>query len=208
MMYLGGLIYVVIRGAKPEDAEKAAELISMAWDELACIFAGSKDKEEVNKVISTFCKEKNNRFSYEYIDVAEKDGKIAGLVLAFPAEKEMKLNIPIIKKLPYMYKRKISNYKEEVVPMLSSEEAKPGEYYIDSIAVHPNYRKKGLGKKLLMIARKRALKKGFKKVSLIVKPKNKGAIKLYKSSGYNMDGTVDMPSTDYYRMVKKYTVEV
>ena len=199
---------MVIRGAKPEDAEKAAELISMAWDELACIFAGSKDKEEVNKVISTFCKEKNNRFSYEYIDVAEKDGKIAGLVLAFPAEKEMKLNIPIIKKLPYMYKRKISNYKEEVVPMLSSEEAKPGEYYIDSIAVHPNYRKNGLGKKLLMVARKRAFKKGFKKVSLIVKPKNKGAIKLYKSSGYNMDGTVDMPSTDYYRMVKKYTVEV
>ena len=199
---------MVIRGAKPEDAEKAAELISMAWDELACIFAGSKDKEEVNKVISTFCKEKNNRFSYEYIDVAEKDGKIAGLVLAFPAEKEMKLNIPIIKKLPYMYKRKISNYKEEVVPMLSSEEAKPGEYYIDSIAVHPNYRKNGLGKKLLMVARKRALKKGFKKVSLIVKPKNKGAIKLYKSSGYNMDRTVDMPSTDYYRMVKKYTVEV
>ncbi|NOH16141.1 GNAT family N-acetyltransferase [Clostridium cochlearium] len=199
---------MVIRGAKPEDAEKAAELISMAWDELACIFAGSKDKEEVNKVISTFCKEKNNRFSYEYIDIAEKDGKIAGLVLAFPAEKEMKLNIPIIKKLPYMYKRKISNYKEEVVPMLSSEEAKPGEYYIDSIAVHPNYRKNGLGKKLLMVARKRALKKGFKKVSLIVKPKNKGAIKLYKSSGYNMDGTVDMPSTDYYRMVKKYTVEV
>lgn len=199
---------MVIRGAKPEDAEKAAELISMAWDELACIFAGSKDKKDVTKVISTFCREKNNRFSYEYIDVAEKDGKIAGLVLAFPAEKEMKLNKPIMKKLPYMYKRKISNYKEEVVPMLNSEEAKPGEYYIDSIAVHPNYRKNGLGKKLLMVARKRALKKGFKKVSLIVKPKNKGAIKLYKSSGYNMDGIVDMPSTDYYRMVKKYTVEV
>lgn len=197
---------MVIRGAKPEDAEKTAELISMAWDELACIFAGSKDKKEVNKVISTFCKEKNNRFSYENIDVVESEGSIAGLVLAFPAEKEMKLNNAIIEKLPSLYKRKISTYKEEVVPMLNSEEAKPGEYYIDSIAVHPKYRKKGLGKKLLMTARKKAIKKGFNKVSLIVKPKNKGAIKLYKSSGYNMDGTVDMPSTDYYRMVKKYNI--
>ena len=44
----------------------------MAWDELACIFAGSKDKEEVNKVISTFARKKNNRFSYEYIDVGER----------------------------------------------------------------------------------------------------------------------------------------
>ena len=32
--------------------------------------------------------------------------------------------------------------------MLSSEEAKPGEYYIDSIAVHPNYRKKWFRGKL------------------------------------------------------------
>lgn len=199
---------MVIRGAKPEDAEKAAELISMAWDELACIFAGSKDKKEVNKVISAFCKEKNNRFSYENIDVVESEGSIAGLVLAFPAEKEMKLNTAIMKKLPSLYKTKISTYKEKVVPMLNSEEAKPGEYYIDSIAVHPKYRKKGLGKKLLMTARKKAIKRGFNKVSLIVKPKNKGAIKLYKSSGYNMDGTVDMPSTDYYRMVKKYSIEI
>lgn len=192
---------MIIRGAKPEDAQNVAELITMAWEELACIFAGSKNKNEVKSVISTFCKEKDNRFSYEYIDVIETEKNIAGLVLAFPADYERKLNKPIIKKLPSMYKSQLGEFKKRVMPMLKNDEGQPGEYYIDSIAVRPEYRNKGIGKKLLKLTQKKAERKGFEKISLLVKPKNKKAIKLYKNYGYNEDGFVGMPTTDYIRMV-------
>ncbi|MBI5123017.1 GNAT family N-acetyltransferase [Candidatus Roizmanbacteria bacterium] len=58
------------------------------------------------------------------------------------------------------------------------------EYEVDGVVVHPDYRGKGLGKKLLSKAIKDLLKIHPKKIILYVHPQNSRAIVLYLKFGF------------------------
>lgn len=193
---------MVIRRAKPEDAKSAARLISMAWEELAYTLAGCSNKAQVNNLLEMFFKMKGNRFSYQYVDVAEVDKKVAGMVLSFPADLSDKLNVPVEKKLPLYYKSTGDIYKCKVIPLIRSEEAMPGEYYIDAISVFPEFRNKGIGRNLLEVAKIKGKTYKMGKASLLVKVKNNKAQKLYKRLGYKSVDRLDLAGIDYIRMVK------
>lgn len=63
-----------------------------------------------------------------------------------------------------------------------------GEAYIDNIAVNPDYRRLGLGEKLLQAAQKNAFDRGCEFVTLEVRKSNENAISLYKKIGYQTVG--------------------
>lgn len=63
-----------------------------------------------------------------------------------------------------------------------------GEAYIDNVAVHPDYRRLGLGEKLLQAAQENAFGRGCEFISLEVRKSNVGAISLYKKLGYQTVG--------------------
>lgn len=63
-----------------------------------------------------------------------------------------------------------------------------GEAYIDNVAVHPDYRRFGLGEKLLQAAQENAFGRGCDFISLEVRKSNVGAISLYKKLGYQTVG--------------------
>lgn len=63
-----------------------------------------------------------------------------------------------------------------------------GEAYIDNVAVHPDYRRFGLGEKLLQAAQENAFGRGCEFISLEVRKSNVGAISLYKKLGYQTVG--------------------
>ncbi len=191
-----------IRRARIDDADKAANLICLAWEEVANVMAGSKNKKEVHDVIEKFYKQRKNILSYQYADVAENEGKVVGLLLSFPADFFPRLNKPIEKELPSIYKASSLRYKNRVIPMLQTKEAKQGEYYVDSLAVDPKYRATGIGSCLLEIAKQKSLTYGYKKMSLIVKTNNKSAFKLYKKKGYSVRGKLQMAGNNYLSMVK------
>jgi ribosomal protein S18 acetylase RimI-like enzyme len=196
------MIYVLIRQAKVEDVEEAAELISLAWEECACVLAGTTDGEEVQKVIKTFYRQPNNILSYENVIVAEGKKGVAGLVLSFPSDKCTFLNRLVLEKLPQVYNADLVNFQQKVLPMFKTEEAKPQEYYIDSLAVDSQYRACGIGGRLLKVANRKSSQYGLKKTSLIVKPGNKAALKLYKKHGYKVRGKLKLAGVNYLSMVK------
>lgn len=79
------------------------------------------------------------------------------------------------------------------------EEAVPGEYYIDSLAVLPGHQGLGIGTKLL----KRAIAKGQSlglTCTLAVDPKNPSARRLYESLGFREVGTLFIFGHDYTKM--------
>lgn len=63
-----------------------------------------------------------------------------------------------------------------------------GEAYIDNIAVQPNYRRLGIGEKLLSTAQKNAFGRGCEFITLEVRKSNEEAISLYKKLGYEIVG--------------------
>lgn len=193
---------MVIRRAKIEDAEEAVDLICMAWQECAGVLAGTSNKAEIKSIVGNFYRQPRNVLSYQYIDVAEGENGIAGLVLSFPWDFSKRLNKPIIEKLPDIYQSNESDFNNKVIPMIKTNEAKPNEYYVDSIAVYPQYRGNGIASGLLNVAKMKSLTYRFNKMSLVVKPENKAAIGLYKKHGYAVRGNLKLAGRKYLSMVK------
>lgn len=190
-----------IRQARIEDADEAAELICMAWGECAHVLAGSTNRKAVQEVVKKFYKQPDNILSYQNIYVAEGRNGIAGLVLSFPSDNFTRLNKLLVEKLPTFYKSNTADYHRKVIPMLKTKEAEPGEYYIDSLAVYPQYRSCGVGSRLLKAATLKSHKLGISKTSLIVKPENKEALRLYEKYGYSVRGKLKQAGTNFLSMV-------
>lgn len=62
------------------------------------------------------------------------------------------------------------------------------ESHIIDIAVHPEFRKKGYGQKLMEFMIEKSRELGAKKVFLEVRPSNQVAINLYKKCGFSESG--------------------
>jgi ribosomal protein S18 acetylase RimI-like enzyme len=70
--------------------------------------------------------------------------------------------------------------------LFSWSELEPEYPYISNLAVSPNYRRKGVGRKLLQRCEQAALEWGFSKISLHVLENNQQAKQLYLTNGYHV----------------------
>lgn len=71
----------------------------------------------------------------------------------------------------------------------------PAEAHISTIAVHPDWRGKGLGDLLLLTVMEQALELGVSSVTLEVRPSNRVAQQLYRKYGFRFKGV----HRGYYR---------
>lgn len=60
--------------------------------------------------------------------------------------------------------------------------------YEINIAIHPNYQRMGIGRKLIEAIKQQAAEKGKRKISLRVLASNQGAIQFYQSCGFIEQG--------------------
>ena len=80
-------------------------------------------------------------------------------------------------------------------------ETSDGEFYIDSIAVVPEWRNKGLGIQLLNEAKRQTCKSHFKCASLLVAPDNGQATRLYEKAGFKQVGEIFTYNEKYIKMI-------
>jgi ribosomal protein S18 acetylase RimI-like enzyme len=64
----------------------------------------------------------------------------------------------------------------------------PGSFYICALALFSGFRGRGVGTKMLSIARKQARQRGFGTLSLLVFEQNEGAVRLYERNGFEVAG--------------------
>lgn len=89
---------------------------------------------------------------------------------------------------------------EDVSGLLAQpDETSEGEYYLDSLAIMPEHRGKGYGSAFLLDAVKKGREKGLKP-ALLVDPANTGAVRLYKSLGFDGTDTMFVFGLDYLKM--------
>lgn len=79
------------------------------------------------------------------------------------------------------------------------DEACEGEYYLDSLAVLPEWRGRGVGKALLQEGIRRGQALGLT-VTLAVDPVNEHAQRLYRSLGFESDGELFIFGHTYWKM--------
>lgn len=80
-------------------------------------------------------------------------------------------------------------------------EAYPGEYYLDSMAIEPDYRGNGLGKDLIMEAIALGKTLGYEKFVLLVALEKPRLMAYYSSLGFKEESNVNFFGHRFKRMV-------
>jgi len=158
---------IEFRAAKKEDCRTIAELYSISSDGVADYIWSklAEDGENILDVGQRRYEQEESVFSYKNCIIAERDKKIAGMLVAFPMKCDGKIA------------------EDPVLAPYSKLEA-DNSFYICGVALKPEYRGQGIGTQLIKLAEQQARMRKFHTLSLVVFEQNERAIKLYKALGY------------------------
>lgn len=200
---------LTIRPARPDDAPLAAELLyqSMLWE--GDYMLGCDRRHPVLETLIGLFLFADGRLSYRYAFIAEKDNQIAGLLVAYPAEAVLRLDMATGR---YLFRHFSLAALVRLVwrtLAIAGPEIGHGENYISNMAVLPLFRGQGIGSLLLAFAEDLTRAAGLSRVSLCVDMDNDGAFRLYQRTGYRVVLThfykpraIPPASQGYRRMVK------
>ncbi len=172
-----------IRPAQPVDAEVAAILLYSAYMHTQ-VTASLREEHQSGLIerLQHFFRQDGNRFSYQYIQVAEGNSEVVGVVLSFGGRDEARLNA--------------------AVGIWLEQEAQDDEWYVDALAVFSNWGRKGIGTRLLHHAERQARQHHYPKIALHVAQGNKPAVDLYTQLHYVVTQQTSLYQRPYLRMVK------
>ena len=172
-----------IRPAQPGDAEVAAVLLYSAYTHTQVSYPLPEEHESgFIERLEHFFRQDGNRFSYQYIQVAEQNSEVVGLVLSFGGRDEARLNAAV------------GSWLEQ--------EAEDDEWYIDALAVFKNWGRKGIGTRLMQSAEWQARQHHYAKIALNVAQGNKQALDLYTHLHYVVTRQTFIYQRPHLRMVK------
>lgn len=167
---------ITLRPARVEDAPTIAMAIALAiGDEFALHdYCG----DDYLAVLTEIARAEDTQYSWRYAMVAECEGCHAGAVVGYDGARLQELR-----------EGTFSILRREVgrVPNID-DETEAGEYYLDSVAVIPEFRGRGIGAALVDAFCERAFAEGAERVGLIVDCENPDAEKLYLSQGFERVG--------------------
>ncbi|MDQ0428002.1 ribosomal protein S18 acetylase RimI-like enzyme [Planomicrobium stackebrandtii] len=182
---------IIIRQARPEDAEKAAPLIINAIGDIANHMTAQQEPEAVLKKVEEMVRGEHTRHSYRSTYTAAANGDIAGILVLYHGNQAEDLDLYLIEQL------KKQGHERTIEP-----EAHADEWYIDTVSVDPKYQGQGIGSKLFDFAEKLVAAQGGGKLSLNVDVDKEGAIRLYKRLGYSISEPWTILGEPFHHMVK------
>ena len=175
-----------IRKATKEDVAYIAEGIYHAFL--------LEDKALYNQWIRTLkevCAQEDTHYSYMNTFIAEVDGERAGMMIAVDGEHYREQRDRMYPQLKELFDIAFGEGWDDM-----EDEAKAGEFYIDSLAVSLPYRNQGVGTALIEKAKEMAKEQGIGVVTLAVEPTNP-AKKLYRKLGFAYQRGIEIFNEEY-----------
>ena len=133
------------------------------------------------------------QYSYCNALIAEVDGEVAGAIVGYDGARLYELREPLL-----LLVRKHQGRELDI-----EDETSAGEFYLDSLAVLPQWRGRGVGGALLSAARDRAFAAGHERVGLIVDFENPRAEALYNSLGFERVNATKLLGCDMWHLQAK-----
>jgi ribosomal protein S18 acetylase RimI-like enzyme len=162
-----------LRRADREDSRLVAELMNIAGHGLPAYMwsLSVEDGQAPIDVGTARAARDDGNFSYRNAVVAEEDGKVVALLLAY--------------RLPEAGEHvDLEEVPEVLRPLVELELLAPGTFYVNGLATLPGYEGRGLGSRLLDAANALAAEAGCDELSIQVFEQNEGAVRLYERFGY------------------------
>ena len=130
------------------------------------------------RTLKEVCEQEDTHYSYRNTWIAEVDGERAGMMIAVDGEHYREQRDKMYPQLKGLFNVAFGKGWDEM-----EDEAKAGEFYIDSLAVSLPYRNQGVGTALIEKAKELARELEIGVVTLAVEPENR-AKKLYENLGF------------------------
>ena len=163
---------IIVREARREDAATIAQAVAMAiGDEMALrAYCG----DDYLAVLAEMAAREDTQYSWQNGLIAEVDGLVAGAVVGYDGAR-----LGVLREGTFAVLRELLGRTPTIV-----DETEVGEYYLDSVAVLPEFRGLGVGRELVAAFCEKAFSEGHERVGLIVDFDNPQAEKLYTSLGF------------------------
>lgn len=184
---------ITVRPAQLADAPFVAPLIIDAIDEIANRLTGEDESQAILRSLEELFKRTDNRHSYQNTYIAEIDSGIAGIMVIYGGDQAPTLDSNLEKWLAV---------KAADVQTIEVE-ARPDEFYIDTVCTAPQYRGHGVGTTLLKHADIIAKEKGYQKISLNVEKQKVRARHLYEKMDFTYSEPWMIIGEEFDHMVKK-----
>ena len=184
-----------IRKATKEDVAYIAEGIYHAFL--------LEDKALYNqwiRILKDVCAQEDTHYSYRNTWIAEVDGVRAGMMIAVEGVHYREQRDKMYPQLKGLFDVAFGKGWDEM-----EDEAKTGEFYIDSLAVSLPYRNQGVGTALIEKAKEIAQEQGISMVTLAVEPQNR-AKKLYQKLGFAYQRRIEIFNEEYELYAAKIVV--
>jgi ribosomal protein S18 acetylase RimI-like enzyme len=163
-----------LRRATADDVPDLARLALMAGHGLfEALYEDVIPGVPASKIIERRFRRTGTTKSYEHCWVAVDQKRVVGGLNAYPTDDEAA--DPADPLLPKDRRYLIEPFKELEAP---------GTFYLNIVAVFPEYRSQGIGNRLLSFARTRAREIGLSELSLTTFEKNTRATALYERFGF------------------------
>ncbi len=194
---------LTIRPASKKDKEDFARLLIMSAKYFPQLFG--KNIEQTLQRLFVLPK---NLFSYEHVTIAEADGHTAAMALGYGYKEKKKENLHTGYLLfCYHWGAMISKLPTFLSFNSSVGQLAKGQFYLSNIAVYPEYRGKGIGRRLMEHVQQQAQQQGYKTMVLDVEKDNNPAISLYKKIGFEIINEFKLKpdkgsQLDFFRMAK------
>ena len=173
---------ISIRGARPDEAARIADLIIMAMTEECCLhFCGpGHDIRDFRRVMTSLVSRSDTQYSYNNTLVATIEDNIVGICVSYDGALLHLLRQPFIDAAQQEWGMDHSSIPDET---------QAGELYIDSLAVDPDYRGRGIASLLLRATIDKSRTLGLPSTGLLVDVGNPKAEALYNKVGFQYAGT-------------------
>lgn len=131
-------------------------------------------------------------YTYANTRVAEVEGQAVGALLSYPGE---------------IYRELRDKTFQQYWPGFFAEhagddvETGPGEYYLDSLAVLPAFRRQGICRALMEDGIRKGIALGYRQISLVADSDMPHLLRLYASVGFVPAGHRHAFGVDFQRMV-------
>lgn len=183
-----------MRDATPDDAAQAVPLLVEAIDHLALLLAGVNHHKASEPFFSALFRAQTTRYSHRFVRVATVDDTIAAVCLCYPGQQELELSTAIG---DLMREHNPSHdYAHE-------RESTDDEFYLDAIAVAPNFRGLGFAGRMVEDACEVARERRFDRVGLLVDLDKPGVKRLYLKHGFVVDGERMLAGHRYEHMQRR-----
>ena len=169
---------------------------------------------KIYELFKLLYKKPGNMYSKENVVVEEENGKIRGLILAYPASDMNKMAIKMVRNIKGMLVTSgFFNFLRMIFRLrLSKYYPRPvnDEFFVSNLAVFEENRGRGIAVKLLEKAEGMAIEKGLYKLSLNVEIDNSHAKRVYEKFGFQEVKKVVLPKKynkynlfGFYKMIKE-----